>query len=130
MTGQLPPFLQELIAAPPRAGEGVHNWLFRVARQLHAHLPAGEIVNLLENRAQGCGRHVSRKDIEDAVKNSIPCAWQPKGNAAPVQSVRKMAACEPRATRSDSARQWRVGGLVGIVQSAHRGQRATHGRNH
>jgi hypothetical protein len=77
MTGQLPPFLQNLIAAPPRAGEGVHDWLFRVARQLHAHLPAGEIVNLLESRVQDCGRHVSRKEIEDAVKNSIPCAWQP-----------------------------------------------------
>ena len=84
----LPSFIDEMLAAPPRAGEGVHNWLFRVARQLHAHLPAGEIVNLLENRVQGCGRHVSRKEIEDAVKNSIPCAWQPKGNAAPVQSAK------------------------------------------
>jgi hypothetical protein len=85
----LPPFIDEMLTAPPRAGEGVHDWLFRVARQLHAHLPAGEIVNLLENRVQGCGRHVSRKEIEDAVKNSIPCAWQPKGNAAPVQSAAK-----------------------------------------
>ena len=88
MTRELPPFLQELIAMPPRAGEGVHAWLFQVARQLHAHLPAGEIVNLLENRVQGCGRHVSRKEIEDAVKNSIPCAWQTKSNAAPMQSVK------------------------------------------
>ena len=83
MTGQLPPFLQNLIAAPPRAGEGVHDWLFRVARQLHAHLPAGEIVNLLESRVQDCGRHVSRKEIEDAVKNSIPCAWQPSQHTTP-----------------------------------------------
>ena len=89
MTRELPPFLQEMLAAPPRAGEGVHNWLFELPGQLHAHLPAGEIVTLLENRVQGCGRHVSRKEIEDAVKNSIPCAWQPKGNAAPVQSAAK-----------------------------------------
>ena len=41
----LPPFVDEMLAAPPQAGAGgVHNWLFRVARQLHAHLPAGEIV--------------------------------------------------------------------------------------
>jgi hypothetical protein len=46
---QLPPFLRDLLAAPPRAGEGVHPWLFRVARHLHAHLPAGEIIGLLEN---------------------------------------------------------------------------------
>ena len=89
MTRQLPEFLRVLLAAPPRAGEGVHDWLFRVARQLHAHLPATEIVALLENRVAGCGRHVSRKEIEDAVKNSIDCAWQPHGNAVAVQSVSK-----------------------------------------
>ncbi|MGD0252389.1 MAG: hypothetical protein ABSC01_06790 [Verrucomicrobiota bacterium] len=87
MTREHPPFLQELLAAPPRAGEGVHNWLFRVARQLHAHLPAGEIMNLLENRVANCGRAVSRAEIISAVQNSLPCAWQPKGNAAPVQSA-------------------------------------------
>ncbi len=89
MTRELPTFLQDLLARHPRAGEGVHDWLFRAARQLHAHLPAGQIVGLLLNRVQGCGRHVSRKEIEDAVKNSIPCAWQPNGNAAPVQSAAK-----------------------------------------
>jgi hypothetical protein len=85
----LPQFILEMLAAPPHAGEGVHNWLFRVARQLHAHLPAPEIVALLESHAAGCGRHVSRKEIEDAVKNALACAWQPSGNAAPVQSVCK-----------------------------------------
>jgi hypothetical protein len=85
----LPPFIDEMLAAPPRAGEGVHNYLFRVARQLHAHLPSVEIVALLESRVQGCGRHVSRKEIEDAVKNALACAWQPSGNAAPVQSAAK-----------------------------------------
>ena len=89
MTRELPPFLKDLLAASPRAGEGVHDWLFRVARQLHAYLPAVEIVVLLESRVQGCGRHVSRKEIEDAVKNTIACAWQPNGRAAPVQSAAK-----------------------------------------
>lgn len=89
MTRELPQFIHDLLAAPPRAGEGVHNWLFRVARQLHAHLPAPEIVALLESRVANCGRHVSRKEIEDAVKNALAVAWQPKGNAAPVQSAKK-----------------------------------------
>ena len=89
MTRELPPFLQDLLAAVPRAGNGVHAWLFQVARQLHAHLPAVEIVALLECRAQGCGRHVSRKEIEDAVKNALACAWQPSGNAAPMQPTAK-----------------------------------------
>ena len=89
MTKNLPPFLTDLLAAPPRAGEGVHNYLFRVARQLHAHLPAVEIVALLESRVHRCGRRVSRKEIEDAVKNALACAWQPRGNAVPVQSAAK-----------------------------------------
>jgi hypothetical protein len=89
VTRELPPFLQDLLTAVPRAGNGVHAWLFQVARQLHAHLPAVEIVALLECRAQGCGRHVSRKEIEDAVKNALACAWQPSGNAAPMQPTAK-----------------------------------------
>jgi len=86
---KLPPFLRELLDAPPRAGEGVHAWLFRVARQLHAHLPAGEIVTLLENKVSNCGRAVSRAEIISAVQNSLPCAWQSKGVTAPVQSRAK-----------------------------------------
>jgi len=78
-----------MLATPPQAGEGVHNWLFRVARQLHAHLPAVEIVRLLESRVRGCGRHVSRKEIEDAVKNALSCAWQPISNHILVPPVAK-----------------------------------------
>jgi hypothetical protein len=78
-----------MLATPPPAGEGVHLWLFRAARQLHAHKPAVEIVKLLERRVANCGRHVSRKEIEDAVKNSISGAWQPKGQAVAVKSAGK-----------------------------------------
>ena len=85
----LPSFIEEMLAAPPRAGEGVHKWLYRVARQLHAHLPAVEIVALLESRVQGCGRHVSRKEITDAVQAAVLTAWQPNGNAAPVKAAAK-----------------------------------------
>lgn len=89
MTRELPPFLRDLINNPPRAGEGVHAWLFRVARQLHAHLPAGEIVALLESRAATCGRHVPRREIVAAVQDALPCAWQADGRAAMVQPVSK-----------------------------------------
>jgi len=87
--GELPTFLQDMIASPPHAGEGVHTWLFRVARQLHAHLPAAEIVRLLESRVANCGRNVPRSEIVAAVQNALACAWQPTGKAAPVQSVSK-----------------------------------------
>jgi len=78
-----------MLAAPPRAGEGVHGWLYNVARNLHAHLPAVEIIALLESRVKDCGRFVSRKEIEDVVRHSLEHAWQPRGNAAPIQSAAK-----------------------------------------
>lgn len=81
MTRELPQFLRDLIASSPRAGEGVHAWLFRVARQLHAHFPVNEIVTLLESCVRNCGRHVPRAEIVAAVQNSIPCAWQPSYGA-------------------------------------------------
>jgi hypothetical protein len=77
MTREIPDFLREMLATPPRAGEGVHDWLFRIARQLHAHLPAVEIAALLESRVANCGRHVPRAEIVSAVQNSLACAWQP-----------------------------------------------------
>jgi hypothetical protein len=89
LTRPLPAFIEQMLAAAPKAGEGVHNWLFRVARQLHAHLPAGEIVALLENRVAGCGRHVLRTEIVAAVQNALPVAWQPKGNTALARSAAK-----------------------------------------
>jgi hypothetical protein len=87
MTSSLPQFLYDLLRSPPRAGQGVHTWLYRVARQLHAHLPAGEIVRLLETQVANCGRHVPRNEIAAAVQNALPCAWQPSGRAAPAQTV-------------------------------------------
>ncbi len=89
MTRELPPFVHALLAAPPRAGGGVHPWLFRVARQLHAHLPAGEIVSLLASRVANCGRRVALSEITAAVQNSVSCAWQPAGKASHLQAAPK-----------------------------------------
>lgn len=83
MTRELPPFVHDLLANPPRAGKGVHAWLFKCARQLHAHYPATQIASLLENAVANCGRHVSQSEIQDAVKNSIACAWQPGQRIGP-----------------------------------------------
>lgn len=82
MTRDLPQFLRDLIASPPPAGKGVHAWLFNVARQLHEHLPAMDIVRLLTQQVERCGRHVSQREITDAVQNSLSCAWHPTGQGA------------------------------------------------
>jgi hypothetical protein len=78
VTTLLPQFLRDLLASPPRHGEGVHLWLFRVARQLHHYYQdKSELANLLTAAVAGCGRSVSRREIEDAVRGSAQCAWQP-----------------------------------------------------
>ena len=85
----LPQFVRELLATAPQSGNGVHRWLFLVARHLHAYLPAGEIVTLLENAVSNCGRHVPHSEIIDAVKNSLFCAWQPSNDQASKLAVSK-----------------------------------------
>ena len=74
----LPRFLRGLLASCPPAGEGVHNWLFRTARYLHALFPDPEdIANLLEAASFNCGRRILRSEIEDAIRNSRAYAWVP-----------------------------------------------------
>jgi len=79
---ELPRFLLDLIAACPRSGEGLHLWLFKVARQLHAHRDHAEIVALLAATVADCGRHVPISEIENAVNSAKDCAWQPKTGRA------------------------------------------------
>ena len=76
----LPDFLEKLISTPPAAGSGVHDWMFSVARNLHAHLPAVEIETIIRTRVATCGRLVPDREIKDAVKRSIDFAWRPKGD--------------------------------------------------
>ena len=73
----LPYFVSDLLDAPPDAGDGVHAWIFRVARYLHPFLPAEMIVTLLESRVADCGRVVPLREIEAAVRDSGSCAWTP-----------------------------------------------------
>jgi hypothetical protein len=77
LSSDLPQFLHDLIASPPRAGEGVHGWIFRVARQLHAHRSEEDIFWLLKASLDGCGRHVPDRELIEAVHHSKDCAWQP-----------------------------------------------------
>jgi hypothetical protein len=54
-------------------------WLFRVARQLHPHYQDKiELAKLLTAAVAGCGRHVSQREIQDAINHSAGCAWQPR----------------------------------------------------
>ena len=75
---ELPRFVCDLLASVPRAGEGeLHRWLFRVARVLHSYRTEDEIEATLRAAVEGCGRPMKPGEIEDAIRNSKACAWQP-----------------------------------------------------
>jgi hypothetical protein len=50
-------------------------------------MPAGQIVDLLEQAVANCGRHVPRSEIVEAVRNSLAAAWQPNGNSTPTKQA-------------------------------------------
>ena len=84
----LPQFVRDLLASVPRAGEGaLHSWLFRVARVLHPYRTESEIHATLNAAVAGCGRAMKPGEIEDAIRNSKACAWQP-GEPLPSRSAR------------------------------------------
>jgi hypothetical protein len=77
-TSRLPKFAMELLSSCPTAGTGVHSWLFKCARVLHAFFPdKEELFHLMEDASKECGRHVPYNEIADAIQNSGPCAWRP-----------------------------------------------------
>jgi len=67
----LPLWARDILATPPPAGNGFHNWLFRAARALiKCGRDDGDILATLENAAEACGRLVPRIEITSAVNNA------------------------------------------------------------
>lgn len=77
-----PRFLRELLTSCPSAHNGVHPWVFKVARYLHRYHPPEQICSILEQRVADCGRPVETHEIVDAVRNSGSCKWEPSGKNA------------------------------------------------
>ena len=72
---QLPRFVRDLLASPPRRGGGLNLWLYRVARVLHPYRDSAEIIELL--RAATAGEPIKPGEIERAVERSKATAWKP-----------------------------------------------------
>jgi hypothetical protein len=81
-TKDLPQFVRDMMASPPRAGDGVNLYLYRLARVLHPHRSESEIANTLRAVTANCGRVVTENEIRRAVENSKAAAWTP-GQEAP-----------------------------------------------
>ena len=67
--------LNRLLATCPREGDGVHQWIWDVARFLWREpfeLKGETILRCLREGVKDCGRLVSEHEIVDAVKNSSP----------------------------------------------------------
>jgi hypothetical protein len=77
----LPQFVRDLLSSPPKRGQGLNNWLFRIARVLHPYRERSEIVTLL--RAATTGESLKAGEIERAVDNSASVAWQPGQHPTP-----------------------------------------------
>ena len=72
---ELPRFVRDMLSSPPKRGEGLNNWFFRVARLLHAFRSHDEIVALLYSAVHG--ERLQRGEIERAVDRSYAAAWIP-----------------------------------------------------
>lgn len=66
----LPPDILALIGVPPRAGAGLHHWIFLAALKLRRRFSPDAIFKILRRAVTNCGRHVPDTEIHDAVKNS------------------------------------------------------------
>src|SRR5205823_615460 len=75
---RLPRWAADIVANPPRSGEGFHLWLFRAARALwKCSRTEDEIYAVLENAAVICGRYVQQREIQDAIRNSYAAGLRP-----------------------------------------------------
>ena len=83
---ELPQFVRDLLASPPKAGEGVNLYCFRLARVLHPYRSEHAIIETLRALTANCGRTVTENEILRAVERSKACAWTP-GRAAPERAI-------------------------------------------
>lgn len=135
MNRNLPQKLYRELTSPPHAGQGVHQWLFRMARKLHRVRRPEAIVEILAAAVSKCGRQVPEREILDAVENSrpgrLPCnlrgntvrkASAPKWSAMDEhlrsriladspQSLAELTAQSPLTITDDHSANWFIGRL-------------------
>lgn len=76
---ELPRFLRDLLASPPAAGTGLHQWIFRVACVLKPWRSDMDSAALIAAASTGSGRDLTR-EISEAVAHARN-DWQP-GNSS------------------------------------------------
>jgi hypothetical protein len=72
---ELPRWILDLLAAPPPAGCGLHQWLFKLACALKPWRSDTDIAAILTTATLHCGRDTSR-EVAEAIRNARN-EWQP-----------------------------------------------------
>lgn len=79
----LPSWAEDILRSAPVAGQGVHDWLFRASLALwRCGRAEGDIRATLRTFADGCGRRVAQREIEDAIRNSGKLPREPMRQGA------------------------------------------------
>ena len=110
---RLPFWLRELLDNCPAAGDGVHFWIFRVARHLLAHFDEESAYEIIRAKAASCGRPIGKleREIIAQIKGALPRRWQPKdpqafatGAQVSVEHLRESLHCRDHANAAFLAR--------------------------
>lgn len=67
LLSRLPQKLRRELANPPKAGGGVHRWLFTMSLRLVSKLTRSQIQTVLAEALIDCGRPVSCREIDEAI---------------------------------------------------------------
>ena len=74
--GYVPAFITgEVLPSAPTAGQGVHRFLFNLARLLTPYRTADTIARILCDYASQCGRRVPNSEIKAAIRDGRRYAW-------------------------------------------------------
>jgi hypothetical protein len=108
----LPGYLQNLIAAAPRRGGGLHQWLFRAALHLQRFRSEREALAIL--REKTAGQVIKPNELEDAIANSRCLALGAKRTQRPLHEKKWPGINEEQR----QAVIQREGGLIDLLEKS------------
>lgn len=118
LRGGIPSHAQRLLASPPLAGQGVHQWIFSVAGSLRNHCSTNQTFIIIKAAVQHCGRAVHDQEINDAIRNTRRSHRHPPGRIAAPRSNPTTKACPNGAQIANVLRQWDGYGLADLWEDS------------
>ena len=100
MSEQLPQFVRDLFASPPKRGDGLNLWFFRVARVLHPFREQDEIINLLQAATAANQSSVVRSNAPSRAASHV------RGNLANPFARTNTFHRGPKSTRNGATRSF------------------------